>query len=781
MPRLLLTTVALTVSLLAAPAVAAAETGPRPAPARSEAPSAPAAPADLPVGVPAAALRAEPTLRAPRGWPFAQRISRTSGTGRLHGGASYWTDFVYDDHGAAVPGGFATPGIAKLAPTQGSWSYPAGASRGNGADIFVAATGVDAKASYWRVDFNTLVDPDLPIAVWTFDTDGRASTGTARWPVSADIASPGIDKALVVSSRGAWLHDLRTDRYTAVHRQGGGVTVDRTTRSFVARVPRRLLPVSGRWKVRLATGLGTPSGRSMAPALLAGVPQLGRSHAYNVAFRTVQQEKPVVVTSRTTAQVAAVQALAASDPALGQLGADGQARFVTGNFWSEDAQADALADGDVSAFARTIDWGALRARRSTPEPLVRGSSNRWYLSPLDLGQGVVTNAPTSGAGDGQPNVLGRVQPYAVYVPRTYRPSKRAPLTWILHSLDVNHNQYAAYDPRLLQQLCESRGSVCASTLGHGPDGWYYDEAEVDYWSVWREAAEAYTLDPQRTVITGYSMGGWATYHLGLAHPDLYAAAVTLAGPPRCGVSLDGATLSNPAFGGPCTSDGSSAPLIGNARHVPFRIGQGTADQLVPFTSVEAQVGRFDGLGLRHRFVRYPGEDHLIWAVQDRFDTVVDGLGRPTVVRRPRDVDFTWRPALTRPGLGIGATTAYWTSGLAARRSAPGTTARVRATSMALPGREISLVRTRPVPITTPLPAVATALSWRAGAALPQSRRLDLDLTNVARLSVDMQRAGLRCGTVRVRTDGPVTLRLVRLPSGVRTYRLTADRTLRLPC
>ena len=162
---------------------------------------------------------------------------------------------------------------------------------------------------------------------------------------------------------------------------------------------------------------------------------------------------------------------------------------------------------------------------------------------------------------------------------------------------------------------------------------------------------------------------------------------------------------------------------------------------MPFTSVEAQVGRFDDLGLRHRFVRYPGEDHLLWAVQDRFDTVVDGLGRPVVVRRPRDVDLTWRPALTRAGLGIGATTAYWTSGLTARRSAPGSLARVRATSCALPGRAVEVVRSGPSPVAAPLPAISQDVTWRLGAQLPRSRRLDLDLTNVGRVVVDMARAG----------------------------------------
>nr|WP_246283802.1 prolyl oligopeptidase family serine peptidase [Nocardioides perillae] len=518
-----------------------------------------------------------------------------------------------------------------------------------------------------------------------------------------------------------------------------------------------------------------------APQTTGGLPlPPGAARAYNVAYRTAAQEPAVFRSSRTAALVAALELLAAGTPLLDQLGADGQARFVTGNFWSEDHQADALATGDVSEFSRVVDWARLARRARTPEPLLRGHSNRWYVSRLRLGQGVVADEG-QGTGDGRPNYLGRIQPYSVYVPQTYRPGRPAPLTWTLHSLSVNHNQYAAYDPVLQQQLCEQRGSICAGTLGHGPDGWYFDEAEVDHWSVWAALARAFDLDERRTVITGYSMGGWATYHLGLAHPDLYAAAVSLAGPPQCGVSLDGDALVYPAFEGRCTTDGRAYDLVGNARWLPFRIGHGTLDQLVPFPSVERQVQRFDALGLRHRFVRYPAEDHLLFATQDRFDSVVSGLGRPVVPHRPRDVDFTWRPHLSRSDLGIGATTAYWLDGLQARSTGPGSLARVRAVSAALPGRAVTVRRTGPAPVASPLPAVRSDLTWDLGRALPRRQALTLRLTNVARVGVDMRRAGLRCGTVRVVTDGPVTLVLRRLPGGTRTVRVADDRVLRLRC
>ena len=745
----------------------------------------PAAPAlaadDVPAGAPRAAHRAEPALATPDGWPFEQRLSRTSGTGRLHDGASYWSDFVYDDHGAAVPGGLTLDNVAKLAPSQGVYEYPDGPARGNGADVFVAATGATERATYWRVDWNTLEDRDVPLAVWTFDTDADPTTGATDWPAAAGVRSPGIERALVVSGRGAWLHDLEAGTAVDVAARGGRHTVDPDTRSFVVRVPRSLLPADGRWRVRLGAGLAAPDGRTMAaPTLAGGLPAAGMPRVYNLAFRAARQEPPVHTDALTPALVAAAQR-AATTPPLNQLGADGLARYVTGNFWMEDNQADTLHGGDVSRFHRLVDWSRLARRASTREPLVRGYSNRWYVSSLDLGAGTAARGQ-SATGDGRPNFLGPVQPYGVHVPRDYTPGTDVPLTWILHSLDVNHNQYGAYDPRLMQQLCEQRTSICATTLGRGPDGWYFDEAEEDFWAVWRSLGAAYSLSTRHTQLTGYSMGGYAAYKLGLAHPDLFAGAMSLGGPPACGVSLDGDAITAPAFDGRCTTDGGTGALVGNARWTPYRIGHGTLDQLVPFTSVEAQVRRFDDAGLRHRFVRHPGEDHLAYATQDLFDAVVEGLGRPAAKRNPHVVDHTWRPHLDRRDLGIGATTAWWTSRLAARETGPGSLARVRARSHALRARDHDVVRTGPEPVVLPLPGVVTTLDWEWGEELERRRRVDLDLTNVRRVAVDLGRAGLECGVVDARTDGPTRLVLTGLPGPDRVRDLTAGRTrLRLPC
>lgn len=748
-------------------------------PATSHAASGPSV--GLPAGVPDAALRPEPVLPAPVGWPFGEQFPRTSGTGRLAGGAAFWSDFLYDDHGAtstaAFPGNLLTS-VSTLAPTQGVYTYNSPDAHGNGADIFRDAVGADADATYWRVDWNTLAKPDVPLAVWGLDLDGSTGTGTAVWPASTGVVSAGEDRFLVVSGHGAVLEDI-----TGAVQHSYSTTVDLAARSFVVRVPKADLPVSGTSVVRLVSGVDSGDGRNLAVPSTQNSETPGAARAYNVSYRSVSQEPPVYTdgTAMTTAFATALGQFLTGDlpgvppdsplrpilEPLRNVGADGQTRIITGNFWMEDHQADVLAQAvpDISAFSSTIDWSALATQSSTPEPRPTGYSNRWYVTDLALGDGVVMDAQPPG--DLRPNYLGRVQPYAVQVPPGV--GDGAPLTWVLHSLSVNHNQYGALDPQTLQQLCDDRHSICATTLGFGPDGWYFDEAEHDFWQVWRDVAATYRPGTEQTLMSGYSMGGYAAYKLGLAHPDLFAAALALAGPPSCGVQVAEGVFS-PADQDPmshCAADGPTGPLVSNALHVPYSIAQGGADELVPFTSVVQRAQEFSSLGLRYAFAFYPTEDHLVYATQDRFQPIIDTVGgTPTRTVNPSRVQYSWYPSLDSAQLGIGATTAYWLSGLKGSTDALGTVSSVVAHSLALPDPAVTTTATGPTPLTVPVPGVLTGQTWQLGAAPAVQQVLDLTLTGVSALTVDAARAGLTCGAaVKSTSTTPVALTMTGLPTG----------------
>lgn len=693
---------------------------------------APAPPGELvvvdgmPEGVPPAARRPEPRLPAPSNWPFGEEFPRTCGAGRLAGGALFWTDFLYDDHGAT---GIPVGDLKIQAPPRGTYVYPDGPAARNGADIFRVAVGLTDTHTWWRVDWNTLLDASVPIALFTFDTDPARHTAP-DWPAGAGVRSAGIDTALLMSGRGAALIDLTTQVRTPVEH-----SVDMQSRSFLAQVPRSLVEPVGSWTVRLAAGLANAAGDGFAdvPAERGALP--GQPNVYNVAFRTNEHEPPHL------------------------------------NFWSDSAQAAALSGGDVSAFAVTVPWARLGERETETEPVVTGPSTRWYVSSVELGQGIAADDILST----KPQFLGRVQPYSICLPSTYAPGRALPLTLLLHSLALGQSQFAAIDPRLLHEVCEGRDSVVVTPLARGPSTWYFDTGELDVWEVWARVAEQLGTDPNRTVISGYSMGGYAAYKLGLSYPEVFSQAVVLAGPPACGVRLipDVDIPADLDLDSHCAREGDTWKLLVNARWLPYVIAHGLVDELVPFASAAEQVLELDRLGYRHRFTVYPLEDHIAWVLQDKFEDPIAHMGTGLRQADPGHITFAWYPQLVRADLGIGPHQVWWLSELTADPSVTarrGAVAEVDARSYARPDPTHTIRHHRGVVLNfEPTPGLYSELDWRVGRPVAPLPYLTLRLIGVAGLTVDIARAGLAAlpsSTITVVSDTAARITLGGLPDGV---------------
>ena len=425
----------------------------------------------------------------------------------------------------------------------------------------------------------------------------------------------------------------------------------------------------------------------------------------------------------------------------------------------------------MTQFALAVPWDRLADRITTEEPVVTGTSIRWHVSSIELGQGVAETDILST----EPQFLGRVQPYSVCLPSTYAPGRKLPLTLLLHSLALGQNQFAAIDPRLLDQICDSRDSVVVTPLARGPSCWYFDEGELDVWEVWARVAEQLGTDPNRTVVAGYSMGGYGTYKLGLTYPQVFAQAVVLAGPPVCGVRL----LPDVTIPGDldpdshCAREGDTYRLLVNARWLPFVIAHGVLDQAVPITSVLQQVLELDRLGYRYRYTVYPFEDHITWVLEDEFDDPVSHMGTGLRQGDPGHITFAWHPALVRPDLGIGPHRVWWLSDLTAdpdTAAKRGATASVDARSYARPDPTRTTRRRRGFEPDLDLsPGLYTELLWRIGSQVDPMPFLTLQLTRVAGLTVDVARAGLapwRASTINVATDTAAQIRLAALPPNV---------------
>jgi hypothetical protein len=714
----------------------------------------------LPAGAPPAAFATAPPLPEPPSsqWPFpAAAFPHTEGASRFDDGALYWTGFLYGDHGAkGIPVGLTQGGPfgtqSTLSPPVGTYVYPSGPADGNGANIFGAAIGAAAGRTWWRVDWATLADADVPIAEWAFDTGSGPATAT--WPAGSGIRAPAANEFLVVSARGAWL--ITADgRRTAVGEVGGQLFVDQAAKSFIVSLPDSVLHPSGSWQVRLVAGLANASGTGFATVPEADGAAPGQPNVYDVGFRTYAQERPQLHPYDGPDPAGVVSALSAGD---------GQARGVPDdNFWDDGAQATALAVGTVAPFSITVPFDRLAARATTPAPHPTGWTDRWYVSTEDFGHGV-----SDTSSEVAPNFLGRVQPYGIYVPSGLAPGRAVPLTWLLHSLDVNLNQYAVLSPRLLAEACQDRGSICVTPESRGLGGWYLGYAEVDFWQVWAAVARAYRLDPAGTVLSGYSMGGYGTYQLGLEYPDLFAGAVVLSGPPVCGIRFaKGEDVA--AGGGICTTAGDTAPLVPNARWLPYVIEQGVADELVPVAGVLRQVSLFDQAGERYRFELYPAEDHLVNATQDGFRSEYRAIGSPSVTVDPGLLSFTWYPAQDQPALGIGPTGDYWVQDVQAAPSAPGALASIQAVSGERPEPAVTDERSVSVdPLAQPTPRVTRTLTWIDGAVPARRPMIGLSLSDVVAATVALGQAGFgptEAGVADVHTARALTLTLAQLAPG----------------
>lgn len=673
----------------------------------------------VPSGAPPAAFGREPALSTNSAWPFDEGAPRTMGTGRYAHGAYYWTDFIYDASGAK---GANVPVYRIGTPSGGSLHYPDDNMAGNGADIFVVGLGADENDLYFRVDWQTLLDVSVPVAAFAIDfRDG----GFDAWPGIPGLSTPGIDVVVFVSNNGV-LVDFN-DGDGPQQPIGGKIEADRTSRSFVARLPRDVIDPDAfpEWRVYLAAGINDGEGGFLDDNI--GFRKLPtQPPVFNMAFRGYEDEP------------------------------------VLNNFWFDEQQAIALNTGDVSEFFVDIDWR--RMGETEPEPLLRGYSNRWYVSSragTELGRlGAGVDREIVSPRD-HPQYFDRVQPYGIYVPKGFDPATTEPVlfTWLLHSLTQNHNQYGATLPNFVDAACERlRQSICATTLGRGPGGFYRGSAELDFWEVWRDIAQYFPIDSERTISAGYSMGAIGTIDLMILYPEVFAGGVILAG------------------------SNDTLDLMRNLKWNGYYQAHGTFDQLVPFPDARATVDAMRNNGYRYVFDHYAAEDHVIWTLKDEaysaFEEaakwMVDWLDEVgTRKQNPGDFVFRWDPAQRDESLGVGPDGAWWLSDITAVDDA--TVAEIALNSEAIPEAEVTVQSPQPelvVPNVEPpftlSPALRETQFWQVDGVEDVGGTLTATLENVAQLSLDLARAGIAARadkSLLVSTTDPVTLTLTGLDDG----------------
>ncbi len=663
-----------------------------------------------------------------------------SGATAYRDGEFLYQDFLYDDHGAleqADPQDQRTAGDLFSKP-DGTYTYPTDpAYANNAADLVEVRVKPLRDATAFRVTFDTMRDPKL-IA---FSLALGGQDGASRpFPDGANVAAPA-DLFLTVHPGGGAMVGQLTDAASGrdvTPAAPVAVSVDTKRNQVQVLLPHADWSPTG--VERLAIGAGLWDGANgvyLLPGPTQSATQPGGSGGvpnppafFNVGFRGNSQEPMPQVTDVVNS-------------ALHQA------------WWRDRAQAEALATGDISEFHAEVDFNKLAAgvtddagvpaagpfdrilqsHFGTPQ-----SGNDWSVSCFPSSSSYGSSCPEE--------MQGNLQPYAIYVPQRPEPRGGWGMTLLLHSLSAMYNQYLS--SRNQSQFGDrGPGSIVITPEGRGPDGFYDSYAGSDTFEVWADVAHRYRLDPDWTVITGYSMGGYGTFKLAEEFPDLFAKA-------------------QPTVG--CNPSAANA-LVPSLRNVPVLMWNMATDELVPESCYYPTAQALDSAGYRYELhVHAPGE-HLTLSINDQYRPAAAFLGETLVDRNPAHVTFVVDPAWDYPKLGFVADHAYWVYGIKERDTTQAT-GTIDVLSHAFGEGD-------PTPSGTQfaggqltggtLPTIAFASQFQTWGPAPTIQRadvLDVKATNVGAITIDPVRAGVDCGAkLNVTSDGPIQVTLAGCGGG----------------
>jgi hypothetical protein len=423
--------------------------------------------------------------------------------------------------------------------------------------------------------------------------------------------------------------------------------------------------------------------------------------------------------------------------------------MVQAAWWREKEQATALTTGDISEFHADVDFAKLAAKSDDDSGVPKtGTMNRILASHYEFGQGYDNSQvcfEIGGADVGAKclgRMVGQLQPYTIYVPQKPRPAGGYGMTLLLHSLSANYNQYM--NSRNESELGErGPGSIVITPAGRGPDGFYAGIPEADTFEVWADVARRYRLDPNWSVVSGYSMGGFGTYRLMARWPDLFARGFSVVGIP-----------------------GSVGDQLPSLRNNPILAWNAGADELVNITESEQAVTDLTAAGLRFTEWLFPAADHLTLATNDEYGPGADWLGTNKVDRNPPHVTYVVDPTEDNAQATALGDHAFWASRLAVRDPKAGPTGTFDARSEGFgvgdstPSGQKQSGGVLAGGNHAASPYVERSQDWGPAPKEPVADRLDVNATNIATATVDAARARLSCAPqLNVKSDGPLDLRI----------------------
>jgi poly(3-hydroxybutyrate) depolymerase len=297
-------------------------------------------------------------------------------------------------------------------------------------------------------------------------------------------------------------------------------------------------------------------------------------------------------------------------------------------------------DLDVAARLRAKESQGDNARRYYDRAVAAIAEAKAGRDPLAARRGFVERAYRS-------EISTELQPYSIYVPDDYDPTRPTPLFVVLHGGSSNHNlflgvvfgnnlDWETYSQHLYDRFeprFETSWLVVAPN-GFGQVMWRW-MGEQDVLDVIEDVQRHYNVDPDQIVLNGVSNGGVGSYSIGGRHAWRFAAVLPMAGASSwrqylhgAGSAIDDRLIS--AFGA-----WDSADNLRNLKLFKFYHGNADTGPMRPHFPIEFGA-HLDKVGVPYQYKEFDLGHDIMYAVHRRMKVLkeIEAVRRDP---RPRKV------------------------------------------------------------------------------------------------------------------------------------------------
>jgi predicted esterase len=206
------------------------------------------------------------------------------------------------------------------------------------------------------------------------------------------------------------------------------------------------------------------------------------------------------------------------------------------------------------------------------------------------------------------DVDGELCPYVIYLPQAYfKSNAKFPLVMYLHGANgTQWEVHRGFDARG-RKMADIRWPMIVP-FARGNSG-YRGPAGKDLIQMIRQATARYRIDKKRLVVAGYSMGGGGTWRVVREYPDMFEAAIPIAGGmPR-------------HWHGPSEKPKVPPKDLPKDLRTRIFIAHSPDDKTAPFALAEKARKYLKERGIPFKFISYPG-GHKTYP---EFPSLINGL------------------------------------------------------------------------------------------------------------------------------------------------------------